>query len=98
MSEKDARRGTHCCGDGLLALLLFRIRNVIYLFSDTILRGRRFFSSLSNSVNQSVKYIHVVNLFYSDDDLSLYLSASELEQEDDEGVPDLPDGHSVIIN
>ncbi|XP_074638990.1 uncharacterized protein LOC141897342 [Acropora palmata] len=26
----------------------------------------------------------------SDDDFSLYLSASELEEEDDEGVPDLP--------
>lgn len=38
----------------------------------------------------SVRYTHVVNLFYSDDDFSLYLSASELEEEDDEGVPDLP--------
>ena len=46
----------------------------------------------------SVRYTHVVNLFYSDDDCSLYLSASELEDEDDEGVPDLPGRYSVIIN
>jgi len=46
----------------------------------------------------SVRYTHVVNLFYSDDDFSLYLSASELEEEDDEGVPDLPGRYSVIIN
>ena len=42
-------------------------------------------------------YIHVV-IFYSDDDFSLRLSASELEAEDDAGVSDLPGRYSVIIN
>ena len=46
--------------------------------------------------------IHVVNLFYSDDDFSLSLSASELEEEEEEeedaGVSDLPGRYSVIIN
>ena len=42
LSEKDAWCGTHCCGDGLIALLLFQIRSVIYLFSEEILRCRRF--------------------------------------------------------
>ena len=46
-----------------------------------------------------VNYIHVVNLFYSDDDFSLSLSASELEEEEeDAGVSDLPGRYSVIIN
>ena len=42
--------------------------------------------------------MHVVNLFYSHDDFSLHLSASKLEEEHDEGVPDLPGRYSVIIN
>lgn len=50
------------------------------------------------SLNQSVEYIHYVNFFYSDDCFSLHLSASELEEEDDEWVPDLPGRYSVIIN
>ena len=47
-----------------------------------------------------VNYIHVVNLFYSDDDFSLSLSASKLEEEEEEdaGVSDLPGRYSVIIN
>ena len=45
-----------------------------------------------------VNYIRVVNLFYSDDDFSLSLSASELEEEEDAGVSDLPGRYSVIIN
>ena len=43
-------------------------------------------------------YIHVVNLFYSDDYFSLSLSASEEEEEEDAGVSDLPGRYSVIIN
>ena len=45
-----------------------------------------------------VNYIRVVNLFYSDDDFSLSLSACELEEEEDAGVSDLPGRYSVIIN
>ena len=37
-----------------------------------------------NSLNRSVEYIHYVNFFYSDAYFSLHLSASELEEEDDE--------------
>ena len=50
------------------------------------------------SDDQSVTYIHVVNFFFSDDQFTLQLSESEVEEEEDEGVPDLPGRYSLIIN
>ena len=50
------------------------------------------------SDDQSVTYIHVVNFFFSDDQFTLQLSESEVEEEEDEGVPDLPGRYSLMIN
>ena len=50
------------------------------------------------SDDQSVTYIHVVNFFFSDDQFTLQLSESEVEEEEYEGVPDLPGRYSLIIN
>ena len=50
------------------------------------------------SDDQSVTYIHVVIFFFSDDQFTLQLSESEVEEEEDEGVPDLPGRYSLIIN
>ena len=36
--------------------------------------------------------------FFSDDQFTLQLSESEVEEEEDEGVPDLPGRYSLIIN
>ena len=48
-----------------------------------------------------INLLHISMLsifFFSDDQFTLQLSESEVEEEEDEGVPDLPGRYSLIIN
>ena len=48
-----------------------------------------------------INLLHISMLsifFFSDDQFTLQLSESEVEEEEDEGVPDLPGRYSLMIN